>query len=280
LQASRRPELRSADYATASMSRRAAVAATTPRNPPALLGIVRLEPCATCSPSHNSRRPPSGSPASSAQAWRDTCWGGWPPTGSTATSEAINDPLRREACMSTVAVIGLNLAKRLFQVHGVDAAGAVVLRKRLRRDEVLVFFSQLPPCRIGMEACGTAHHWGRELRALGHAVLLMPPQSVKPYVKRNKDDAADAEAICEAVQRPSMRFVPIKTVDQQAILVLHRSRDLLVRQRTALVNARAFSRRPPGCRRPTGCARSAWRCRPSHRRPCRRRRTTASASSC
>ena len=139
--------------------------------------------------------------------------------------------------MSTVAVIGLDLAKRLFQVHGVDAAGAVVVRKRLRRDEVLVFFAQLPPCRIGMEACSTAHHWGRELRALGHEVLLMPPQYVKPYVKRHKNDAADAEAICEAVQRPSMRFVPIKTVDQQAILVLHRSRDLLVRQRTALVNA-------------------------------------------
>jgi transposase len=139
--------------------------------------------------------------------------------------------------MTKITTIGLDLAKRVFQVHGVDATGAVVLRKRLRREDVLVFFTQLPPCRIGMEACSTAHHWARELRALGHEVLLMPPQYVKPYVKRNKNDAADAEAICEAVGRPSMRFVPVKTIEQQSVLALHRSRDLLVRQRTALANA-------------------------------------------
>ena len=139
--------------------------------------------------------------------------------------------------MTKITTIGLDLAKRVFQVHGVDATGAVVLRKRLRREDVLVFFTQLPACRVGMEACSTAHHWARELQALGHEVRLMPPQDVKPYVTRNKNDAADAEAICEAVGRPSMRFVPVKTIEQQSVLALHRSRDLLVRQRTALANA-------------------------------------------
>jgi transposase len=134
-------------------------------------------------------------------------------------------------------VIGLDLAKHVFQVHGVDAAGKPVLRKRLRRSELTRFFSGISPCIIGIEACGSAHHWARELRRFGHDVRLMPPQYVRPYVKTNKHDAADAEAICEAVQRPSMRFVPVKEADQQAALMLHRSRELLVRQRTMLANA-------------------------------------------
>jgi len=139
--------------------------------------------------------------------------------------------------MSKVTTIGLDLAKAVFQVHGIDEADKVVVRKRLRRGQVLAFFGGLRPCLIGMEACATAHHWARELRALGHEVRLMPPQYVKAYVKRNKSDAADAEAICEAVRRPSMRFVPVKTVEQQSALMLHRGRDLLVRQRTMTINA-------------------------------------------
>jgi transposase len=136
-----------------------------------------------------------------------------------------------------ITTIGLDIAKRVFQAHGVDAAGRAVLRRRLGRTEVLDFFRALPPCLVGIEACGTAHHWAREIRALGHEVRLIPAVYVKPYVKRGKTDAADAEAICEAVTRPTMRFVPVKTSEQQALLVLHRTRDLLVRQRTALVNA-------------------------------------------
>jgi transposase len=136
-----------------------------------------------------------------------------------------------------VTTIGLDIAKRVFQAHGVDEAGKAVLRRKLQRPEVLEFFKGLPPCLVGIEACGTAHHWAREIRALGHEVRLMPASYVKPYVKRGKTDAADAEAICEAVTRPTMRFVPIKTAEQQAVLMLHRSRDLLVRQRTMLVNA-------------------------------------------
>jgi transposase len=135
------------------------------------------------------------------------------------------------------ATIGLDLAKRVFQVHGVDVQGQTVLRERLRRDDVLAFFGKLSPCLVGIEACGTAHHWAREIRALGHQVRMMPASYVKPYVKRGKTDAADAEAICEAVTRPSMRFVPIKSTEQQAALVLHRVRDLMVKQRTMLVNA-------------------------------------------
>ena len=118
--------------------------------------------------------------------------------------------------MGEVTTIGLDLAKHVFQVHGVDAEGATVLRKQLRRAQVLAFFSRLPPCLVGLEACATAHYWGRELRAFGHEVRLMPAQYVKAYIKRNKHDAADAEAICEAVVRPTMHFVPIKTADQQA----------------------------------------------------------------
>jgi transposase len=134
-----------------------------------------------------------------------------------------------------VTTIGLDIAKRVFQVHGVDAAGAVVVRKKLRRSELLQFFARLAPCLIGIEACATAHHWARELIALSHQVRLVPPSYVKAYVKRGKSDAADAEAICEAVRRPNMRFVPVKS-EQQGVLVLHRSRELLVRQRTMLVN--------------------------------------------
>lgn len=137
----------------------------------------------------------------------------------------------------SVVTIGLDLAKSVFQVHGVDSAGQTVLRRRLGRTDLLQFFAKQAPCIIGMEACSSAHHWARELSRLGHQVRLIPPQYVKPYVKRNKTDAADAEAICEAVGRPNMRFVPIKTVEQQGILALHRVRALLVRQRTSAVNA-------------------------------------------
>jgi hypothetical protein len=136
-----------------------------------------------------------------------------------------------------ITTIGLDLAKSVFQVHGVDAVGQVTIRKKLRRAEMLPFFEALPPCLIGMEACATAHHWARQLSALGHQVRLMPPSYVKAYVRRQKNDAADAEAICEAVTRPTMRFVPIKSAERQGVLVLHRTRELLVRQRTMLVNA-------------------------------------------
>ena len=139
--------------------------------------------------------------------------------------------------MGEITTVGLDLAKHVFQVHGVDADGTAVLRKQLRRGQMLAFFSKLPRCIVGMEACATAHYWARELRALGHEVRLMPAQYVKAYVKRNKNDAADAEAICEAVLRPTMRFVPVKTTDQQAAVLLHRGRERLVRQRTGLVNA-------------------------------------------
>jgi transposase len=135
-----------------------------------------------------------------------------------------------------ITTVGLDLAKRVFQVHAVDASGDVVVRKALRRSQVLPFFTKLPPCLIGMEACGTSHHWARELTKLGHAVRMMPPAYVKPYVKRGKNDAVDAEAICEAVTRPTMRFVAMKSAEQQAALSLHRTRNLLVKQRTQLVN--------------------------------------------
>jgi transposase len=137
----------------------------------------------------------------------------------------------------TIKVIGLDLAKNVFQVHGVDEVGQSVLKRKLRRSEVLRLFAGLEPALVGIEACHTAHYWGREIAALGHEVRLMPPQFVKPYVKSQKNDAADAEAICEAVQRPTMRFVPIKSADQQAALLLHRTRDLLIRQRSSLISA-------------------------------------------
>jgi transposase len=135
-----------------------------------------------------------------------------------------------------VSTIGLDLAKNVFQVHGVDKKGAVIVRKALRRSQMLPFFAKLPPCLVGIEACGTSHHWARELQNLGHEVRLMPPAYVKPYVKRGKNDANDAEAICEAVTRPTMRFVAIKSREQQALLSLHRVRHLLIGQRTQLIN--------------------------------------------
>ncbi|MGF7209757.1 transposase [Skermanella aerolata] len=138
--------------------------------------------------------------------------------------------------MST-AFIGLDLAKSVFQVHGVDAQGKVVVTKRLRRDAMLAFFANLPVCVVGMEACAGSHFWAREIARLGHTVRLMAPQYVKPYVKRQKNDRADAEAICEAVQRPSMRFVAVKSEDQQSTLAIHRVRETLVAQKTQLINA-------------------------------------------
>jgi transposase len=137
----------------------------------------------------------------------------------------------------TMKVIGLDIAKHVFQVHGVNETGKVVVRRKLRRADVLRWFADIDPTIIGIEACQTAHYWARELVALGHDVRLMPPQFVKPYVKSQKNDAADAEAICEAVQRPTMRFVPIKSAEQQAALLLHRTRDLLIRQRSSLISS-------------------------------------------
>src|SRR6201990_3174655 len=136
-----------------------------------------------------------------------------------------------------ITTVGLDLAKHWFQVHGVDADGRIVVRRRLWRSGVVAYLRSLEPCLVGMEACATAHHWARELTALGHTVKLMPPAYVKAYVKRNKNDAADAETICEAVTRPSMRFEPVKGAEHKSILMLHRVRSLLVRQRTMLVNA-------------------------------------------
>jgi len=139
--------------------------------------------------------------------------------------------------MGEISTIGLDLAKHVFQVHGVDEQGNVVVRKVLRRGAVLKLFAELSPCTVGIKACSTAHYWARELTALGHMVRLMPPAYVKPYVKRGKNDAADAEAICEAVRRPTMRFVPVKSAEQQANAMVYKVRELLVRQRTQLINA-------------------------------------------
>jgi transposase len=139
--------------------------------------------------------------------------------------------------MQTVSTIGLDIAKSVFQVHGVDASGQVVIRRQLKRRQVLTFFQKLAPCLVGMEACASSHHWSRELTALGHTVRLMPPAYVKPYVKRQKNDAADAEAICEAVTRANMRFVDTKTSEQQSGMVLHRTRHLCMRQQTSVINA-------------------------------------------
>ena len=138
--------------------------------------------------------------------------------------------------MQTVTTIGLDIAKSVFQVHGVDAAGQVVIRRQLKRRYVLAFFQKLSPCLVGIEACASSHYWSRELQALGHSVRLMPPAYVKPYVKRQKNDMADAEAICEAVTRANMRFVPTKTPEQQSGLMLHRTRHLFIRQQTAVIN--------------------------------------------
>ena len=136
-----------------------------------------------------------------------------------------------------ITTIGFDLAKTVFQVHGADGEGRAVLRRKLRRGKVLAFFAGLPSCLVGMEACASAHYWARELQALGHKVRLIPPQYVRPFVKTNKNDAADAEAICEAVTRPTMRFAPTKSAEQQSVLMLHRARELLVRQRTMVINA-------------------------------------------
>src|SRR6201982_2263676 len=139
--------------------------------------------------------------------------------------------------MQTVTTVGLDIAKSVFQIHGIDAAGNVIVRRKLKRRYVLPFFQKLAPCLIGIEACASSHHWSRQLRALGHTVRLMPPSYVKPYVKRQKNDATDAEAICEAVGRANMRFVPTKTPEQQSGLVLHRTRHLFIRQQTSVINA-------------------------------------------
>ena len=136
-----------------------------------------------------------------------------------------------------ISTIGLDLAKNVFQVHGVDAEGREQIRRKLRRGDVLKFFEKLASCLVGMEACAGAHHWARQISAFGHEVKLMPPAYVKPYVRRQKNDMADAAAICEAVSRPSMRYVPVKSTAQQAALLAHRGRSLLIRQRTALINA-------------------------------------------
>jgi transposase len=138
--------------------------------------------------------------------------------------------------MQTITTIGLDIAKSVFQVHGVDAQGQVIIRRQLKRRYVLAFFQKLAPCLVGIEACASSHHWSRELRALGHTVRLMPPAYVKPYVKRQKNDAADAEAICEAVTRVNMRFVATKTPEQQSCLMLHRTRHLFIRQQTSVIN--------------------------------------------
>jgi transposase len=139
--------------------------------------------------------------------------------------------------MGEVSTIGLDLAKSVFQVHGADASGAVLFRKKLRRHQVLTFFAAQPPCTVAMEACGSSHHWAREISRLGHQVRLIPPAYVKPFVKRQKNDAADAEAICEAAQRPTMRFVAPKSEQAQAATLVFRARDLLVKQRTQIINA-------------------------------------------
>jgi len=138
--------------------------------------------------------------------------------------------------MQVVTTVGLDIAKSVFQVHGVDSAGQVVIRRQLKRRYVLAFFEKLPACLVGIEACASSHHWSRELKALGHTVRLMPPAYVKPYVKRQKNDATDAEAICEAVTRANMRFVATKTPEQQSGLTLHRTRHLFIRQQTAVIN--------------------------------------------
>src|SRR5215470_10669618 len=146
-------------------------------------------------------------------------------------------PDSEEATMQAVTTIGLDIAKSVFQLHGVDAHGNVLVRRQFKRRHVLAFFEKLPPCLVGLEACASSHHWSRELQALGHTVRLMPPAYVKPYVKRQGNDATDAEAICEAVTRPNMRFVPTKTAEQQGCLMLHRTRHLFIRQQTAVINA-------------------------------------------
>src|ERR1700689_2343556 len=143
----------------------------------------------------------------------------------------------REAPVTTVSTIGLDIAKHVFQAHGADASGQAVFRKKITRTKLIDFLASQPRCLIALEACGGAHYWGREISKLGHTVRLMPPSYVKPFVKRQKNDAADAEAICEAVTRANMRFVPTKTPEQQSGLMLHRTRHLFIRQQTSVINA-------------------------------------------
>src|SRR6266478_8054109 len=159
--------------------------------------------------------------------------------------------IRRSPIMQAITTIGLDIAKSVFQVHGVDADGNIVVRRQLKRRYVLAFFQKLPSCLVGIEACASSHYWSRELQALGHTVRLMPPAYVKPYVKRHKNDAADAEAICEAVTRRNMRFVPTKTPEQQSCLTLHRTRHLFIRQQ--------FHSRAPGRVRDRRTGRAPWR---------------------
>src|SRR5213082_1828148 len=160
-----------------------------------------------------------------------------PRTASMCQTGDVSRTRQREPSMTKISTIGLDLAKNVFQVHGVDEFGAVVVKRQLRRAAVEKFFAQLPPCLVGMEACGSAHHWARVISRYGHEVRLMPPAYVKPYVKRNKNDGRDAEAICEAVSRPTMRFVVVKSIEQQATLAVHTTRALLVRQRTMIANS-------------------------------------------
>src|SRR3954470_5218635 len=162
--------------------------------------------------------------------------GGRPPTALVCQSGGVEHH-SREASMGQVSTIGLDLAKSIFQVHGADASGAVVFRKRLRRSQVRLFLAAQPPCTVATEACGSSHYWSREIGILGHAVRVIPPASVKPFVKRQKNNATDAEAICEAAQRPTMRFVAPKSEQTQAAALVFRARDLLVRQRTQVINA-------------------------------------------
>jgi transposase len=160
-----------------------------------------------------------------------------------ASAPGINLPKRseaialKEATMTTIATIGLDIAKRVFQVHGADARGRTVLQRKLRREEVLKFFSDLPRCLVGMEACASSHHWAREIAELGHEARMIPAAYVKPYVARQKNDAADAAAICEAVTRPAVRSAPIKSIAQQAARVVHRTHEILSRHRVGLINA-------------------------------------------
>src|SRR5580693_954493 len=168
---------------------------------------------------------------------RDCCGGRCPLRTTSSDRLIVVNESHQGAVHMQVTTIGLDIAKNVFQVHGIDAAEKVVVRKQLRRRQVLEFFKALPACLVGMEACATAHYWARELTKLGHRVRLMPAKDVKAYVRRNKNDAADAAAICEAARRPTVRFVQIKSTEQQGRLMLHRARDLLMRQRTQVINA-------------------------------------------
>jgi transposase len=165
------------------------------------------------------------------------CWCGRPPTASMCQNEVVSDPIQRRPSVDQISRIGMDTSKHIYQLHGVNTAEAPVLRKKLRRKDMVVLFENLAPTVIAIEACGASHHTARLLQSFGHTVKLIAPQLVKPYVKRSKNDAADAEALCEAMSRPTMRFVPVKTVEQQAALMLVGVRDRLIRNRTQLANA-------------------------------------------